>query len=68
MWHGIPRSYLNCYLIISQMLMWIITPLKGITTQQLLHHEVDGNSNGLGIITKDLFVMKHRWLIMYSNL
>jgi hypothetical protein len=50
------------------MLMWIITPLKGITTQQLLHHEVDGNSNGLGIITKDLFVMKHRWLIMYSNL
>jgi hypothetical protein len=40
----------------------------GITTQQVLHHEVDGNSNSLGIITKDLFVMKHRWLIMYSNL
>ncbi len=39
-----------------------------ITTQQLLHHEVDGNSNSLEIITKDLFVMKYRWLIMYSNL
>ncbi len=39
----------------------------GITTQ-LLHHEVDGNSNSLGMITKDLFVMKHQWLIMYSNL
>ncbi len=30
----------------------------GITTQQLLHHEVDGNSSSLGIITKDLLI-KH---------
>jgi len=30
----------------------------GITTQQLLHHEVDGNSNSLGIITKDLLIKR----------
>jgi hypothetical protein len=40
----------------------------GITTQQLLCREVDGNSNSLGIVTKDLFVIKHGWLIMYNNL
>ncbi len=35
----------------------------GITTQQLLYREVDGNSNSLGIVTKDF--CNETWMANY---